>query len=58
MKTIRISKLDKIAQEKTRAIWLKNHAVVAKKRGTGWEIVEVDELNDDITSYDGAKVIR
>jgi len=59
MKTIELSSLDDKAKEKVEKIWNeKNHAAIARKRGKGFEIVEVDEGNDDITSYQGAKVIK
>lgn len=59
MKTMNIQELDRKNQEKVKQIWdEKNHAAVARKRGKGWQIIEVDEGNDDISSYEGAKIVK
>lgn len=55
---INIGELNASAQEKVLAAWQNNRAAVAIKRGKNWQVIEVDERNDDISSYSGYRVFR
>jgi hypothetical protein len=55
---IHISRLDEKTSRIVREIWGRNMVAVIRKRGTGWSITEVNEKNDDLSSYGGKKVVE